>query len=39
MKDYKILIVEDEKQMSMFIQMELSHEGYEVNTAYDGREG
>jgi DNA-binding response OmpR family regulator len=38
-KDYKILIVEDEKQMSMFIQMELRHEGYEVNTAYDGREG
>jgi len=39
MEKYKILIVEDEKQMSMFIEMELSHEGYEVETAYDGREG
>ncbi|BCZ46201.1 DNA-binding response regulator [Clostridium gelidum] len=39
MGNYKILIVEDEKQMSMFIEMELTHEGYEVETAYDGREG
>jgi len=39
MVNYKILIVEDEKQMSMFIEMELIHEGYEVDTAYDGREG
>ena len=39
MDKYKILIVEDEKQMSMFIEMELNHEGYEVDTAYDGREG
>ena len=39
MKDFKILLVEDEKQMSMFIEMELTHEGYEVDTAYDGREG
>lgn len=39
MEKYKILIVEDEKQMSMFIEMELNHEGYEVDTAYDGREG
>jgi two-component system response regulator ArlR len=39
MEKYKILIVEDEKQMSMFIEMELTHEGYEVDTAYDGREG
>ena len=38
MEKYKILIVEDEKQMSMFIEMELTHEGYEVDTAYDGRE-
>ena len=39
MDNYKILIVEDEKQMAMFIEMELIHEGYEVDTAYDGREG
>lgn len=39
MDNYKILIVEDEKQMAMFIEMELVHEGYEVDTAYDGREG
>lgn len=39
MRDFKILLVEDEKQMSMFIEMELVHEGYKVDTAYDGREG
>jgi two-component system, OmpR family, response regulator ArlR len=38
-RDFKILLVEDEKQMSMFIEMELTHEGYKVDTAYDGREG
>ncbi|PJI10493.1 MULTISPECIES: response regulator transcription factor [Clostridium] len=37
MKNFKILLVEDEKQMSMFIEMELTHEGYVVDTAYDGR--
>lgn len=39
MESYKILIIEDEKQMSMFIEMELTHEGYEIDTAYDGRVG
>ena len=39
MKDFKILLVEDERLMSTFIEMELSHEGYKVNVAYDGREG
>lgn len=38
LKNFKILLVEDEKQMSMFIQMELNHEEYEVDAAYDGRE-
>jgi two-component system response regulator ArlR len=38
LKNFKILLVEDEKQMSMFIEMELTHEGYEVDAAYDGRE-
>lgn len=31
--------MEDEKLMSMFVEMELSHEGYEVDVAYNGREG
>lgn len=39
MGDYKILIVEDERQMAMFIEMELTHEGYKVDVVYDGREG
>ncbi|KEI95410.1 PhoB family transcriptional regulator [Clostridium botulinum A2B7 92] len=38
MKNFKILLVEDEEQMSMFIEMELTHEGYKVDIAYDGRE-
>lgn len=38
LKNFKILLVEDEKQMSMFIEMELTHEGYEVDTAFCGRE-
>jgi Response regulators consisting of a CheY-like receiver domain and a winged-helix DNA-binding domain len=39
MDNYKILIVEDERQMAMFIEMELTHEGYKVDIAYDGRGG
>jgi len=39
LKDFKILLVEDERQMSMFIKMELNHEEYMVDVAYDGREG
>ena len=35
----KILIIEDEKDLSQFIQLELEHEGYEVRTAFDGRDG
>ncbi|OAA92846.1 response regulator transcription factor [Clostridium coskatii] len=38
MENFRILLVEDEKQMSMFIQMELIHEGYKIDAAYDGRE-
>lgn len=38
LKDFKILLVEDEKQMAIFIEMELTHEGYKVDIAYDGRE-
>ena len=39
MKNFKILLVEDEKLMSMFVEMELNHEGYKVDVACDGREG
>ncbi len=38
MNDFKILLVEDEKQMAMFIEMELTHEGYKIDVEYDGRE-
>jgi len=38
LKDFKILLVEDEKLMSMFVEMELDHEGYKVDVAYDGQE-
>ena len=31
--------MEDEKLMSMFVEMELNHEGYKVDVAYDGLEG
>ena len=33
----RILIVEDEEKMAHFIELELSHEGYEVLKAADGR--
>ena len=39
MENFKILLVEDEKLMAMFIEMELNHEGYKVDVAYDGRDG
>ena len=35
----KILIVEDEAKISRFLQLELSHEGYEVDLAFDGKIG
>ncbi len=35
----KILIVEDEKKIARFLELELIHEGYEVETANDGRTG
>ena len=35
----KILIVEDEVKIARFITLELEHEGYEVQTAHDGRTG
>ncbi|MEB6550347.1 response regulator transcription factor [Heyndrickxia sporothermodurans] len=35
----RILIIEDEKNLARFIELELKYEGYEVSVAYDGREG
>lgn len=35
----KILVVEDESKIARFIELELKHEGYEVEIAYDGRSG
>ncbi len=35
----RILIVEDEKKIARFLELELQHEGYEVDTATDGRTG
>lgn len=32
----KILIIEDEKQIARFLELELRHEGYEVNIQYEG---
>ena len=33
----KILVVEDEEKLARFIELELVHEGYEVDKAFDGR--
>lgn len=35
----RILLVEDETKLARFIELELSHEGYAVDKAFDGRTG
>ena len=35
----KILLVEDEEKLARFVELELKHEGYEVDKAFDGRTG
>ena len=35
----KILIIEDESNISDFIKMELEYEGYEAEISEDGKEG
>lgn len=35
----KILIVEDDAKIARFVELELKHEGYETDTAGDGRTG
>ncbi|MBB5323330.1 DNA-binding response OmpR family regulator [Anoxybacillus tepidamans] len=36
---YHILIIEDEEGLAEFLELELKYEGYEVDVAYDGRQG
>lgn len=36
---YKVLVVEDDAAISRVLQLELQHEGYDVDTARDGLEG
>ena len=35
----RILVVEDEEKIARFVELELKHEGYEVDKASDGRAG
>ncbi|UUX34576.1 response regulator transcription factor [Fundicoccus culcitae] len=35
----RILIIEDEKNLARFVDLELQHEGYETKICYDGRSG
>lgn len=35
----KILVVEDESKIARFLELELKHEGYAVELAFDGRDG
>lgn len=35
----KILIIEDEEKIVRFIELELKYEGYEIEKAYNGRDG
>src|ERR1700756_576213 len=35
----RILIIEDNHRLSSSLQMNLTHEGYSVDSAYDGQEG
>lgn len=35
----RILIIEDEKQIARFLELELKHEGYAIEIEYDGRGG
>lgn len=35
----KILVIEDEKKIARFLELELTHEGYEVHCEHNGRAG
>ena len=38
-QDTRVLIIEDEAQITRLIELELKYEGYDVITATDGAEG
>ena len=35
----RILLVEDEEKLARFVELELTHEGYQMDKAFDGRTG
>ena len=35
----RILIIEDEKNLARFVELELKHEGYDIQVEYNGRKG
>ena len=35
----KILIIEDEEKIARFLELELEFEGYQVDKAFNGRDG
>jgi DNA-binding response OmpR family regulator len=35
----RILIIEDEEKIARFVELELQYEGYEVEKAFNGRDG
>lgn len=35
----KVLIIEDEKNLARFVELELNHEGFETEVRFDGRSG
>jgi two-component system response regulator ArlR len=39
MDNLEVLIIEDEKEIAEFLKLELTHEGYIVNSIYDGTTG
>ncbi len=39
MAGQKILLVEDEVKIARFVELELKHEGYQVEQVHNGREG
>jgi two-component system, OmpR family, response regulator ArlR len=39
MDSKKILVIEDEKKIARFLELELTHEGYEVRCEHNGRAG
>lgn len=38
-KKHRVLIIEDEKNLARFVDLELKHEGYETAICHDGRKG